>query len=273
MHSPEEIKQILKASKFRPKDYMGQNFLVDQDVLDRIVSAADLKPSDEVLEVGPGLGVLTSELVKKCSKVVAVEKDRRFFGLIKRQFKHQKNLDLVNADILRFNIGESFGKSFKVVANIPYYLTSKFISLLLTLRKKPESIVVLVQKEVAERAAAKPGDLSVLGLSVQFFADPEIIGLVKPGSFWPMPKVDSAILKIVPKPKFPSVDEKMFFWVLKAAFAGKRKQLHNSLSNNLHVPEDEVLKKLSASGIDPVLRPQQLTLSDWVRLSEQFISK
>ncbi len=265
-----EMKNVMRKYGLRPKDYMGQNFLIDQDVLDVIVNAADLKKSETVLEVGPGLGVLTVKLAEKVKKVLAVEKDERLVRVLKKEIAAIKNVEIFNADILRFNIQNVLKGEYKVVANIPYYLTSKLIANLLALEKKPQLMVLMLQKEVAERIVAPAGKLSILGISVQFYADVEIVAHVPKENFWPAPEVDSAIIRIEPKEKYPNVDEKLFFRVIKIAFAGKRKQLHNTLAAGMKISKEESTKLLADANINPNARPQELTIEDWLKLSKEI---
>ena len=228
---PIDLKNYLKSRNLRPKDYMGQNFLIDEDALNKIVDAADIKKTDTVLEVGPGLGVLTEELVKRAGKVIAVEKDEKLFRTLENEMRNTVNgsatrivgrlpiraaqtnnvLTLFNQDILRFHLEKELNGPYKVVANIPYYLTSKLFQYFLEQKNKPEFLVLMVQKEVGERVVANPGKLSILAISVQVHADAEIVALVPKQSFWPTPEVDSVILKIIPKNKNPEIkDEKLY---------------------------------------------------------------
>lgn len=254
----EQFKNYLRSHGFKPKDYLGQNFLVDDEVLAQIIKAADLKKTDTVLEVGPGLGVLTRELVKTSKEVWAIEKDKRLVNILKTEFAGNEKLKIINEDILRFHIQKNIQSEYKVVANIPYYLTSKLFQYFLEQKNPPELMVLMVQKEVGERVVAKPGELSILGISVQVYANAEIVVQVPKTSFWPVPKVDSVILKIVPKEKYPEIeDKKLFFSIVKRAFAGKRKQIHNTIKN----PE-----ALERAEIDPKLRPQDISLEKWISL-------
>jgi 16S rRNA (adenine1518-N6/adenine1519-N6)-dimethyltransferase len=249
-----EIKHSLRAYGFRPKDYLGQNFLIDDDVLDAVIDAADLGKSDTVLEVGPGLGFLTHRLAGNAGKVLAVEKDRKLVPILRAQFATVKNVEIVEADILKFDLGSIAG-SYKVVANIPYYLTSKIIQNLLTAKK--------------QRIVAPPGTLSILGISVQFYADTEIVAHVPKDNFWPQPEVDSAIIRIEPKNKYKDVDQETFFRTVKMAFASKRKQLQNTLAAGLRTSKEQATSVLTKAGLDPDLRPQNLSIEDWIRLAKQ----
>lgn len=287
---PDQLQNYFRSRGFKPKDYFGQNFLIDKDVLEKIVDSAELKNSDTVLEVGPGLGVLTRELVKKAGRVVAVEKDNRLFEILRKTFGNvaevfrppqdgnlkvsatpRARVEIINEDILKFHLAENIIGSYKVVANIPYYLTSKLLQNFLECENPPTHMILMIQKEVGERIVALPGKLSLLGISVQIYSDPEIIYHVSKHSFWPVPKVDSVILKITTKNKFPEIkDKKLFFRILKAAFAGKRKQIHNTLANGLKLPKEDVLSLLSQSKIDPAIRPQDIDIPHWIMLYKEF---
>jgi 16S rRNA (adenine1518-N6/adenine1519-N6)-dimethyltransferase len=208
----EYIKNLFRQFGLKPRHYLGQNFLVDSDALAQIVAAADLSKEDSVIEVGPGIGVLTHELALNAGELYTIEKDRNLIPILKRQIKDFKNVKVINDDILRVNLEEIVSKPYKVVANIPYYLTSHLIQHFLTQKIKPKLLVLMVQKEVGERIVAKAGELSILGISVQIFADPEIVASVSKNSFWPKPEVDSVILRIKPTDKFPEIeDHKLFF--------------------------------------------------------------
>ncbi|HYE22549.1 MAG TPA: 16S rRNA (adenine(1518)-N(6)/adenine(1519)-N(6))-dimethyltransferase RsmA [Verrucomicrobiae bacterium] len=268
---PTEIKNRLKVYGFKPKDYLGQNFLIDEEALEEIVAAADLNKSDTVLEVGPGLGFLTTLLAQNTKKVIAVEKDHRLIGVLRAELSSFKNVDIIQEDILRYNFNQ-IPAPYKVVANIPYYLTSKLIANLLSSENKPSMLVLLVQKEVGERIVAEAGELSILGLSVQFYSDAKIVSPVLKDSFWPKPEVDSAIIKIIPRNKF-NINEKTFFRLIKIAFAGKRKQLHNTIASGLKLSKEEAQNILKNAEIDPFIRPQELKLEDWVRLAQSLDKK
>jgi len=256
-----DLKNILRSNGFKPKDYLGQNFLVDEIALSEIVEAANLKPTDTVLEVGPGLGVLTEQLLAKAGNVIAVEKDPKLCGYLRRKFGKEKKLKLINDDILRFHLKANIPGEYKVVANIPYYLTSKLFRIFLESDYPPKLMVLMVQKEVGERVTANAGELSILGISVQIYSDPEIIAHVSKESFWPVPEVDSVILRIEPKKKYVDIkDKKLFFRIVKIAFSGKRKQIKNTIK------ETEALK---LAKIDPMSRPQDLTIEEWIALYRQ----
>ncbi len=265
------LKTFLRNSGLRPKDYLGQNFLVDEEALQKIILAADIKKSDTVLEVGPGLGVLTEELTKRAGTVVAVEKDENMLTVLKHPLSHLESVKFVHSDILKFDVAEYISGPYKVVANIPYYLTSKLFQFFLEKNNPPECLVLMVQKEVGERVIAPAGELSILGISVQMYADAEIMAQVPKASFWPVPEVDSVVLKITPRNKHPEIkDRKLFFRMIKIAFAGKRKQIHNTLGNGLHLDKEQTKELLTKAGIDGVMRPQDLKIEQWIELYKQI---
>jgi 16S rRNA (adenine1518-N6/adenine1519-N6)-dimethyltransferase len=262
---PDYIKRQLGGR--RPNEFFGQNFLVDEEVLSSIVKAGEIKKTDTILEIGPGLGVLTLELAARAKAVIAVEKDRNLIPALKRNLKEFKNLTVLNDDILKLHLEKYITGPYKVIANIPYYLSSHLFQYLLNLEHKPDLIVLLVQKEVGERIVALPGKLSILGISVQIKADASVQAFVPRQSFWPVPKVDSVIITIKPKNKYPQIDdEKLFFRIVKIAFASKRKQIHNTLKTGLKLSNDEVKNLLDSAQIGFESRPQELALNDWIQL-------
>ncbi|MDB5181571.1 MAG: putative Ribosomal small subunit methyltransferase [Candidatus Saccharibacteria bacterium] len=249
-----------------PKKSLGQHWLNDEMSLHAMLLAADVQPEDTVLEIGPGLGPLTALLVDSANEVIAVEFDEELArGLPKRV--PADNLRVVRSDILRFDL-TTLKPDYKVVANIPYYLTSKLVRVLSESPNPPLVAALLVQKEVAERLAAKPGQLSILGVTSQYFFEVSLDMVVKAELFTPPPKVDSQIvvLKRRPEPLFPDVDTKDFFRLVKAGFGEKRKTLLNSLSAGLHMDKESVRGWLEAAGINPMLRAQNLSIEDWYKL-------
>jgi 16S rRNA (adenine1518-N6/adenine1519-N6)-dimethyltransferase len=236
----EEIKNILKKYSARPNETLGQNFLIDEAALAKIVEAAELSQNDVVLEVGPGTGILTKELAKRTKKVIAVEKDPKMVEIIKQETKDYNNVEIIEGDILKLDNKEieKLGP-YKVVANIPYYLTSHLIRIFLEPSEvdPPTVMILLLQKEVAERICSTPPDMSLLSVSVQFYAEPKLIDYVPKESFWPVPKVDSAILKIVPQinSERKNIDIKKFFKIVKAGFSQPRKQLLNNFSKSFKI--------------------------------------
>ena len=288
MSGPESLKNLLRRYQLKPNFTYGQNFLVDETVLADIVAAARLTSADCVLEIGPGIGNLTERLCQQAGFVLSVEKDPQFVPILKNMKKRHKNFWYEIADVLEFDFAQALSTQqagddsrngsrptlkavrYKVVANIPYYITGKILQMLLTAKHKPASITLLTQREVAESLAAAAGDLSVLAISVQVFGQPKIIRVVAKDSFYPAPKVDSAIVHIdlFSRPRYHVSDEKIFFQTVKACFAGKRKQIHNTLTHNLKLDKTQVEEMLIKLKINPAARPQELSIDQWVALSE-----
>jgi 16S rRNA (adenine1518-N6/adenine1519-N6)-dimethyltransferase len=246
-----------------PKKSLGQHWLHDDDSLQAMCDAVLLAPQDTVLEVGPGLGTLTLKLVKQAKEVIAVEFDADLTrGLPKRV--PADNLRIVQQDILKFDLG-SLPADYKLAANIPYYLTSNLLRLLCESPNHFSRAALLVQKEVAERVCAAPGDMSILSVSVQFYCDARLGMLVPAELFTPPPKVDSQILILQyhKAPLFPDVDTKLFFRIVKAGFAQRRKTLLNSLSAGLQLSREQTTELLGQAGIVPSVRAQNLSLTEW----------
>lgn len=250
-----------------PNKSLGQHWLRDRMVLAHIADCAELTPDDTVLEIGPGLGTLTSELLRRSHDVVAVEFDSELARKLPAQFPG-KNLRVVQSDILSFDLSD-MPAGYKVVANVPYYITSKIVQLLMTAENKPSVAVLLVQKEVAERLAAQPGDMSILAVSAQLFADVTLGDVVPAALFTPPPKVDSqvVVLKTRSEPFLNDVSERDFFRVVKAGFVAKRKKLRSSLAGGLGVSKDQAVVYLAAADINPDNRAEDLTLEEWRTLA------
>ena len=245
---------------------LGQHWLRDRDVLEHIADQAAITLDDTVLEIGPGLGTLTSELLRRAGKVIAIEFDSELARKLPAQFPG-KNLEVINGDILTFDFS-TLPVGYKVVANIPYYITSKIVQQLMTADNKPAIAVLLVQREVAQRLASKPGQMSILAISAQIFADVSLGDIVKAQMFTPPPKVDSqvVILKTRQSPFLNDVNEADFFKAVKAGFSAKRKKLRSSLSGGLKLPKGEIESLLNQAQINPDDRAEALSLDDWVRL-------
>lgn len=265
-HLP-DLKLALKLAGLKPNKLMGQHFLIDRPVLERIVKTADLKSDDTVLEIGPGLGVLTDELVRRVKKVIVIEKDPNFTRILKS--KNHTNLEVIDGDFLTADLSKLV--DYKVVANLPYYITSAAFKKLLQTDNRSITITVLVQKEIAERITAQPGQMSVLAVSVQYYSQPKLVEIVPAASFWPPPKVDSAILKIdvFDQPVF-AADDKKLFRLIKAGFGEKRKMLKNALAGGLAIDTTKASQLLAAAKISPTARAQELSLNDWQRLYDAF---
>ncbi|MBM4464846.1 MAG: ribosomal RNA small subunit methyltransferase A [Chloroflexi bacterium] len=307
-----DVRRLLKEFDIRPKKSLGQNFLTDQRALECIVEAAELGGEDVVLEIGPGLGTLTRVLAERAGKVIAVELDQRLVGILSQTLADLPNVEIVHGDILQLDPAELIrgamrpcGLSlrakpcspapllacssaplppYKVVANLPYYITSAILRHFLTGKAKPRLMVVTVQLEVARRITAEPGDMSLLAVSVQFYGRPRIVARIKASAFYPSPQVDSAVIRIdvdghpvveVDDADSPSTSRRgelvepsghSFFEVVRAGFAQRRKQLRNALAAELALPASEVAQALSKAGVNPGRRAQTLSIAEWARV-------
>jgi 16S rRNA (adenine1518-N6/adenine1519-N6)-dimethyltransferase len=266
--------ELARLYNIKPDHSKGQNFLVEEDFFDLAVSAAQIKLADTVLEVGPGLGFLTEKLAKISHKVIAVELDKKLAELLQTKFITQKitNVEVISSDVLQIKDDFFSGLDYKIVANLPYNITSIFLRKFLTAKNPPHSLVLMLQKEVAERIVAQVPQLSLLALSVQFYATAEILAVVPASAFWPQPEVNSALIKIVLKTpaELPRVDADLFFRLVKIGFSAKRKMLKNNLGNGLHLSPLEVEKILVAAGYNSKIRAQELSLENWLDLFAKF---
>ncbi len=265
-------KAILQQYGLEPKKSLGQNFLFDDQVLGRIVAAASLTATDHVLEIGPGLGHLTEHLANAAAAVTAVELDQRYLPILQDRLGHLPQVRLIHGDILEQNLALLFPQqSYKVVANVPYYITGAILRHLLSAQSKPSLMVMTVQKEVAQRLAAKPGDLSLMAVSVQFYGQARLVSTIRAGAFWPRPEVDSAIVRLdlYPEPLLPLAQEDAFFRVVKAGFSQKRKQLKNNLLA-LGMGSERVAAALQQAHIDGQRRAETLNLPEWVALYQNL---
>lgn len=253
-----------------PNKALGQHWLDDDDSLNAMLQAAEVSAGDTVLEIGPGLGTLTRKLVVTAEKVIAVEFDDRLASSLSGRVPAD-NLEVVQQDILNFDLTQ-LPAGYKVVANIPYYLTSNLIRVLSESSNQPQKAVLLIQKEVAERVAAKPGAMSVLSVAAQFYWQVGLDRVVLAELFTPPPKVDSQIVVLTrrPAPLFADVDAKALFRLVKAGFGERRKTLRNSLSGGLHLSKEQVEALLASAGIDAGLRAQNLTLDQWHNLYRAY---
>jgi len=289
---------------------LGQNFLKDKSVIKKIIDVANLTTDDLVLEIGPGKGILTEELIKRTGKVIAVEIDEGLNNMLRNKLSNKKNVEIINADILKINLAELIKGStlnrskvepwrkYKVIANLPYYITSPIIRLFLESDPAPQEMILMVQKEVAERIVASPGKMSLLAISVQYYARVELLFCVDKSAFSPSPKVDSAIIKITPYSPLPPGEDarrtgegttpvpspslltslpeggresrKKFFRVVRAGFSAKRKLLINNLANSFHLDRKVAEAKIKKARVNPSLRAQELSVEDWKKLTELF---
>jgi 16S rRNA (adenine1518-N6/adenine1519-N6)-dimethyltransferase len=270
---PLDIPALLRQYELRPSKGLGQNFLIDNQALQKIVAAADIGPADAVLEIGPGLGNLTRYLALAAKSVTAVELDAHLFPALAAVLAPYKNVRLVQGDILKLDPAELMDiPDYLVVANIPYYITSAVIRHLLESSPRPRQVVLTIQQEVADRICALPGDMSLLALSVQVYGRPQVKARIPAGAFYPPPKVDSSILcvDIYTEPVIPVPLLDTFFALAKAGFSQKRKTLRNSISAGMHLAPAETEKMLTAAGINPQRRAETLSLEEWGKLSGQY---
>ena len=281
-----QTRKLMRRSGLRARKGLAQHFLVDDEVLKLVVSTAQLAPVDIVIEVGPGLGVLTAELARQAGRVLAIELDNKLAAILQQTLASFDNVAIINQDVLEIDpatllreqeikIPSPADTSYKVVANLPYYITSPVLRHFLEASLKPQTMVVMVQKEVAESIAAAPGQMSLLSISVQFYGRPTVVSHVPADSFYPPPEVDSAILRIdvYSQPPIPITNVKGFFDLVRAGFTASRKQIANSLAQGLQLPKSEILPFLEKSDIAPQRRAETLTLEEWAHLWQVFAWK
>ena len=280
---PLNVPALLRQHGLRPDKKLGQNFLVDSAALERIVQIAEVSAKDIVLEIGPGLGSLTRYLALSAQQVLAVELDRKLIPVLLANLMDFPNVRVIQGDILDLPPDEILRQSFQtgksdevldylVVANIPYYITSALLRHLLEARLRPSRFILTVQREVAERICASPGNLSLLALSVQVYGQPQVKAHIPAGSFFPAPQVDSAVVRVAlyEAPLIPENWLDDFFRLAKAGFSQKRKTLRNALAGGLALPSQQVAEILTRAGIDPQRRAETLSITEWKRLTEIY---
>jgi len=264
-----ELRNLLYVHNMRPNKSFGQNFLVDRSVLAKIVEAAEITANDEILELGAGTGVLTRELAKQARRVVAVELERDMLALLAKITSNYANVELLARNLLFVDPADIFDAApYKLVANLPYYITAPTFRHFLESANPPRLLVVMVQQEVAQRIVAEPGDLSLLAVSIQFYGRPQIVARVPASAFYPAPKVDSAILRVELHAEAPltAVERDSFFRVVQAGFSERRKQLHNALTHGLHRKNEDIRAWLQAADIDTSRRAETLSIEEWLQL-------
>lgn len=260
----------IPSSDFTPKKSLGQNFLRDPQLLEKIVALAELPADSTVLEIGAGTGALTRALARQAGRVLAVELDDRLIPPLRQMFADHPHVEIIHGDILTLDLSERLRDTpYAVVANLPYYITSAVLRHIFEHLPRPQRVVVTVQREVAERLIAGPGDMSLLAVSVQFYGQPRIVLRLSAGAFWPPPDVDSAVVRIdvYERPPVDVPDEALFFRVVRAGFSQKRKQLRNALSAGLGLSKAATEALLQAAGIDPRRRAETLSLDEWAALA------
>lgn len=262
-----KVRELLGEA--RPKKSFGQNFLIDKNILKKIISTAAIKKTDNVLEVGPGLGFLTVELAKSAKRVIAVEKDKKMFEILEKVLADEKlkNVQLINQDILKLkevDVEKMFdGKPYRIVANLPYNITSNFLRKFLEVSYPPQDMILMIQREVADRIVATPPNMSILSVSVQLYSEPRIKFIVKPSSFYPAPKVESAIIHLSDIRQNVFGDGEEIMKLVKQGFSQKRKQLKNNLKKLVN---SEMFDKV---GLSPQARAEELSVQDWVNLADK----
>lgn len=260
-------RQQLRELGLRPSKALGQHFLHDEGIVARIVAAAGIEPTATVLEIGPGLGVMTRRLAQCSGRVIAVEKDRRLADAL--TLTMPSNVEIVAADALEVDPGELAGPEYVVVANLPYSVGNAILRRLLEALPPPRVLTLMLQREVAERIAAQPPDMSILAVAVQFYGTPRILFRVGRGAFIPPPNVESAVIQIVTHiPPLPGDQHGAYFELVRAGFGQRRKQLVNALTSSLDVQRAEIERALHVAGLAPATRAEQLSVSDWVRLHQ-----
>jgi 16S rRNA (adenine1518-N6/adenine1519-N6)-dimethyltransferase len=271
------LRGLLEQHGLRPKKSLGQNFLLSEALLQAVGRAADIGPDDVVVEVGPGVGTLTAQLARSARQVIAVEIDPNMVAILRDTLSEFGNVTVIHEDILKLDLdavldrfmapGQPLPDRYKVVANLPYYITSAVIRKFLEHPRRPEVLALMVQEEVAQRILAAPGEMSLLAVSVQFYAVPSLAMKLPAGAFYPAPKVDSAVVRLTVRNERRAVDPKLFFRVAQAGFGQKRKQLRNSLAAGLAISPAAGESILLSAGIDPQRRAQTLTIEEWERLA------
>jgi 16S rRNA (adenine1518-N6/adenine1519-N6)-dimethyltransferase len=271
-----QARSAIALNSLAPRKSLGQHFLVNQTIAQRIVRAAQINSDDLVVEIGPGIGALTVGLAQRARRVIAVELDRSLIPVLKAKLGEAANVTIVHGDALEVDFSALVARevgpfaAVRFVANLPYYITSAAIRRILECGLPSAVIVLTVQAEVAERIVAHPPDMSLLAVSVQFYGRPELLFRIPAGCFYPPPKVESAVVRIYPHTHWPSIDAASFFQVVRAGFCQPRKQLRNALAAGLNLEKSQITAWLGRAGIDPAQRPETLSVEDWIRLCERF---
>ena len=276
MSSSTSIRDRLRARGISPRKSLGQNFLADDDSARRIVRLANIKPGDVVIEIGPGIGALTRHLVQAARHVIAIEIDRNLIPILQDELSPAANLTIVQADALEVDYLQLVRDAcpgdvlppIRFIGNLPYYITSAVIRQILELPLHVEVIVITVQLEVADRIVAGPGDMSLLSVSVQFYGKPEMLFRLSPSVFFPQPDVDSAVVRITPRPQ--TADAKTVFTLARAGFSQRRKQLRNTLAAGLLLPKETADRLLLGAQVDPTHRAETLSIAEWIHLAEAY---
>lgn len=268
--SPQTIKSLLKNNNIPPAKKFGQNFLIDQGIVEKIIQSADLSNQEIILEIGPGLGCLTQALAQKAKKVIAIEKDRRMLEILRESLEEYKNIELIEEDILKFSTSDlQFSNKYKVVANLPYNIALPVIRKFIESNNPPQSMILMIQKEVAQKICSQKSSLPKI--AVCLFSNPEILFFVPKELFFPVPKVDGAVIKISEIQKNTSLlNKQLFFKIVKAGFGHPRKTILNNLSSELNIPKEKTAKWLEKTNISCLKRPEAINLQEWINLVDGF---
>ncbi|MBI4919820.1 ribosomal RNA small subunit methyltransferase A [Candidatus Azambacteria bacterium] len=264
------IKELLKKHGARAEKYLGQHFILSKKALNQMTAAAEIKKSDAIVEIGPGLGALTRELAKAGAKITAIEKDPLMISILKETLADFSNIKIVHADARSIGVGNLSLEKYKIAANLPYNIAVFLIRQWLEAEKPPQLMVLMVQKEVAQRICAKPPRANLLAASVQFYADAKIVDYVPAEAFWPKPKIDSAIIKIIPRKKPPQKTRGAFFATVKAGFSQPRKKLIGNLSKKFGAPKEKLAKIFKKLDIPENARAENLSLKQWLSLTTEI---
>jgi len=273
------IKDLLKKHRTGPEKYLGQHFILSKKALSQIITAAEIKKNDTIIEIGPGLGTLTQELAKIPHpfskggglKIIAIEKDLKMINILGETLTGHKNIKIIQADARGDKLGIKIAKNkYKIVANLPYNVATFLIRQWLELKNSPKLMVLMIQKEVAQRMTAKPPHMNLLAVSTQFLAIAKVVDYVPAKAFWPKPKVDSAIIKIVPKKRPPQKTRRAFFAVVKAGFSQPRKQLIGNLTKKLKTPREKLMEIFKNLNISERARAENLSLEQWILLAKEI---
>ncbi|HOK00646.1 MAG TPA: 16S rRNA (adenine(1518)-N(6)/adenine(1519)-N(6))-dimethyltransferase RsmA [Candidatus Pacearchaeota archaeon] len=270
LYSKKNIINLFKKYNIKPQKKLGQNFLIDKNIIKKIIRSSNISKNDIVLEIGPGIGTLTIELSKKVKKVIAIEKDKTIIKILKETTKGFKNIKIINQDILKIK-KIKINKKYKIIANLPYYIVFPFLKKFLEEENPPHEMILTIQKEVAQKIVKKPPKANFLSIFINFYCDSKILFFIPKESFWPKPKVDGAVIKLSNiKNKNLEVDKFLFYKVIKIGFSSPRKKIINNYFNNIKLNKKEVYNLFNKININPNLRPENLSLKDWIKLTEEI---
>ena len=270
LYSKKNIINLFKKNNIKPQKKLGQNFLIDKNIIKKIIRSSNISKNDIVLEIGPGIGTLTIELSKKAKKVITIEKDKTIIKILKETTKGFKNIKIINQDILKIK-KIKINKKYKIIANLPYYIVFPILKKFLEEENPPHEMILTIQKEVAQKIVKKPPKANFLSIFINFYCDSKILFFIPKESFWPKPKVDGAVIKLSNiKNKNLEVDKFLFYKVIKIGFSSPRKKIINNYFNNIKLNKKEVYNLFNKININPNLRPENLSLKDWIKLTKEI---